>query len=120
MAKIAVVDDAPEAVDFISAILRSGGHQVIAFHDGSGLEEKLAAEMPDAVLLDIVMPLRNGFQILRSLKKASGTQALPVILVSSKGEPTDVAWGRAQGAADYLTKPFTAQQLLAAVSRVMR
>ncbi|HVT59228.1 MAG TPA: response regulator [Thermoanaerobaculia bacterium] len=120
MAKVAVVDDAAEALDLMARMLRAAGHQVVTYGDGNGLEEKLSAERPDMVLLDIVMPERNGFQILRSLKRGAQTKSLPVVLVSSKTEPSDIEWGKLQGADDYLTKPFTAQQLLASVSRFAR
>jgi twitching motility two-component system response regulator PilH len=119
MAKVAVVDDAAEVLALIGGILRAGGHQVVTYPDGIGLEEKLAADRPDVVLLDVVMPERNGFQVLRGIKKAPATRSLPVVLVSSKTQPTDVEWGKLQGADDYLTKPFTAQQLLASVERVL-
>jgi twitching motility two-component system response regulator PilH len=119
MAKIAVVDDAAEVLALIGGILRAGGHQVVTYEDGVGLEEKLAADRPDVLLLDVVMPERNGFQVLRSLKKAAATRALPVVLVSSKAQPTDIEWGKLQGADDYLTKPFTPQQLLASVDRLL-
>jgi twitching motility two-component system response regulator PilH len=119
MAKIAVVDDAADVLALIGGMLRAGGHQVVTYLDGIGLEEKLAAERPDVLLLDIVMPERNGFQVLRSLRKSPSTRSLPVVLVSSKREPSDVEWGKLQGADDYLTKPFTAQQLLASVERVL-
>ncbi len=119
MAKIAVVDDATEVLALIGGILRAGGHQVITYADGIGLEQKLAAERPDLLLLDIVMPERNGFQVLRSLKKDPATKELPVVLVSSKTQPTDIEWGKLQGADDYLTKPFTPRQLLDSVDRFL-
>jgi twitching motility two-component system response regulator PilH len=64
-----------------------------------------------------VLPERNGFQILRTLKRSATTRDLPVILVSSKREPTDIEWGKLQGAAEYLAKPFTAAELLQSVGR---
>jgi len=119
MAKIAVVDDAAEVLALIGGILRAGGHQVVTYANGVGLEAKLAADHPDLLLLDVVMPERNGFQVLRSLKKAPATRALPVMLVSLKAQAVDVEWGKLQGADDYLTKPFTPEQLLAAVDRLL-
>jgi len=120
MAKVVVVDDAAEVLDLIGGILRTGGHEVVTYLDGVGLEQKLAAERPDVLLLDIVMPERNGFQVLRSLKKDPAMRSLPVVLISSKNAPTDVEWGKLQGADDYLTKPFTPRQLLASVDRFLQ
>lgn len=117
MARVLIVDDAQEAIDFMAGVLRSAGHQVISSRDGHGLEETIERERPDLVLLDIVLPERNGFQVLRSLRRAEETRELPVILVSSKSEPTDVEWGMMQGATDYLTKPFSPEGLLGAIDR---
>ena len=119
MAKIAVVDDAPEVLKLIAGILEPAGHEVIALADGDGLEDRIQADPPHLVLLDVVLPGgRSGFQILRSLKKNEATRKLPVVLVSSKTEPTDVEWGRMQGADDYLTKPFSAEDLLGSIRRL--
>lgn len=118
MARIAVVDDAPEVLRLIAGILEGDGHEVIALADGDGLEGRVETDRLHLVLLDVVLPGRSGYQILRDLKRAPATRAVPVLLVSSKGEPTDVEWGRSQGADDYLAKPFTADELLARVRRL--
>jgi twitching motility two-component system response regulator PilH len=117
MSRILVVDDAREVIDFIAGVLRSAGHEVLADLDGVGVEARIARERPDLVLLDVVLPERNGFQILRALRRAEATRSLPVVLVSSKKEDTDIEWGMMQGATDYLTKPFTPDNLLAVVAR---
>ena len=72
------------------------------------------------LLLDIVLPRRNGYELLRSLKRNADTRTLPVVLVSSKNQESDRAWGRRQGADDYLGKPFTSDQLISTVSRHVR
>jgi twitching motility two-component system response regulator PilH len=118
MVKIAAVDDAPEVLKLISGILEPEGHEVIALSDGDGLEERVAADRVHLVLLDVVLPGRDGYQILRSLKRNEATRGVPVVLVSSKTEPTDVEWGRMQGADDYLTKPFSAEDLIQRVRRL--
>ena len=117
MAKVMVVDDALSDVKFMESIIRSAGHDVVAYTDGEGLEEKLASERPDVLLLDIVMPRRNGYDILRSVKRDARLRATPVVVVSSKNQPSDRAWGLRQGADDYVTKPFTSTELLAALGR---
>ena len=120
MAKVMVVDDAVSELRLMESILKSAGHQVLSFVDGDQLEDKCTQERPDLVLLDIVMPKRNGYEILRSLKKDERTRALPVVLVSSKNQESDRVWGKRQGADDYLPKPFTADQLLNMVGRFVR
>jgi twitching motility two-component system response regulator PilH len=120
MAKVMVVDDAMSEVKLMESILRGAGYQVVAYGDGEGLEQKVVAERPDVLLLDIVMPKRNGYEILRSLKKDTVTKSTPVVLVTSKNQASDEAWGRRQGADDYLGKPFTAEQLVGMVRRFVR
>lgn len=120
MAKVMVVDDAAADLKLMQSILEAGGHQVVAYQDGQALEEKVAAEQPSVLLLDVVMPARNGYEVLRGLRKDARTKGTHVIIVSSKNTDSDVAWGRKQGADDYLPKPFTQEQLLAAVGRLAR
>jgi twitching motility two-component system response regulator PilH len=117
MAKVMVVDDAYSELKLIESILRTAGHQVVTLIDGEALEERVTTEQPDVLLLDIVMPKRNGYELLRALKRNQLTKSMPVVLVSSKNQESDRAWGKRQGADDYLTKPFTSDQLLTTVGR---
>ncbi|HEV8641037.1 MAG TPA: response regulator [Methylomirabilota bacterium] len=120
MAKVMVVDDAYSDLHFMESILKSAGHEVVTYPDGEQLEEKVAVERPDVLLLDIVMPKRNGFDVLRGLRKDQRTKQTRVVVVSSKNQESDRAWGLKQGADEYLPKPFTAEQLLTAVRRFAR
>jgi twitching motility two-component system response regulator PilH len=120
MAKVMVVDDAYSDLKLMETILRSGGHQVVSLVDGEALEDKVSAERPDVLLLDIILPKRNGFELLRSLKRNERTRTTPIVLVSSKNQDSDRAWGKRQGADDYLSKPFTSDELLATVGRLAR
>ena len=117
MAKITVIDDSKATLDMLAAILRSANHQVTAYLKGSDVELAIASEQPDLILLDIVMPERNGFEILRALRRNSSTKDIPVILVSSKDQATDIQWGKRQGANDYITKPFSPEGILSTVSQ---
>jgi twitching motility two-component system response regulator PilH len=120
MAKVMVVDDAYSELKLIESILKSAGHQVVSFIDGDALEDKMSAERPDLLLLDIVMPKRNGYEILRALRRDERTKATPIVLVSSKNQDSDRAWGKRQGADEYLPKPFTSAELLTMVGRFAR
>jgi twitching motility two-component system response regulator PilH len=120
MAKVMVVDDAYSELKLMESILRSAGHEVVSLLDGDALEDKLSTERPDVLLLDIVMPKRNGYEILRALRKDARTKTTPVVLVSSKNQESDRAWGKRQGADEYLGKPFTSDQLLTMVKRFAR
>jgi twitching motility two-component system response regulator PilH len=120
MAKVMVVDDAYSELKLMESILKSAGHDVVCFPDGDRLEEHMLEERPDVLLLDIVMPNRNGYEILRSLKRDERTRSTPVVLVSSKNQDSDRVWGKRQGADEYLGKPFTAEQLVTVVRQFVR
>jgi twitching motility two-component system response regulator PilH len=120
MAKVMVVDDAYSELKLMESILRNAGHEVVTLIDGDALEDKVSLERPDVLLLDIVLPKRNGFELLRLLKRNEQTRTTPIVLVSSKNQESDKAWGKRQGADDYLPKPFTSDQLLTMVGRYVR
>ena len=117
MGKVMVVDDAFADLKMMESILKSAGHQVLTYADGDRLEDKLALELPDVLLLDVVMPKRNGYEILRRLKKDERTRHTPVVLVTCRNQDSDRLWGKRQGADEYVTKPFTAAELLTVVTR---
>ena len=112
-----VVDDADADLKLMESILKGAGHEVIACADGDQLEEKLATELPDVLLLDVVMPKRNGYELLRRVKKDERTRRTPVVLVTCRNQDSDRLWGTRQGADDYIAKPFTGAQLLSVVTR---
>ena len=117
MSKVMVVDDAQADRSMIESILKTAGHQVLTYSDGERLEENLATELPDVLLLDVVMPKRNGYELLRRLKKDERTRHTPVVLVTCRDQDSDRLWGKRQGADDYVTKPFTSAELLRVVTR---
>jgi twitching motility two-component system response regulator PilH len=120
MPKVMVVDDAYSELQVMETILRSAGYDVTTYLDGEQLEDRIVKEQPDIVLLDIVMPRRNGFEALRGVRRDERTKQARVIVVSSKNQESDRIWGMRQGADEYLAKPFTADQLLALVRRFLR
>jgi len=120
MPKVMVVDDAYSELQVMETILRSAGYAVLTYLDGEQLEEKIVKDRPDVVLLDIVMPKRNGFEALRGVRRDERTKQARVIVVSSKNQDSDRVWGMRQGADEYLAKPFTPDQLLALVRRFLR
>ena len=117
MSKVMVVDDAHADRALIETILRAAGHDVVAYADADGVEDTLAAERPDVLLLDVVMPKRSGYEILRRLKKDARTRHTPVVLVTCRNQDSDRMWGKRQGADEYLAKPFTSAELLTVVTR---
>jgi len=116
--KVMVVDDAPSDLRMMESILRSAGHDVVAYAHGERIEDEVAAHQPDLVLLDIVMPERNGYEILRALKKDERTKHTPVVIVTGRSQESDRVWSRRQGADDYITKPFASEELLTIVQKL--
>ena len=116
MAKILIVDDSASALSLLTDMLEEEGHSVWPCTKADCLEDRISGFLPDVILLDVVMPQRSGYDILRSLKKDDKTKNIPVIFISSKQEPSDVQWGLRQGAVDYITKPFTAERVLSAIA----
>ena len=110
--KVLVVDDSATDLQNLVEICSTAGYSVSTATSGTEAVEKVRNEMPDAVLLDVIMPGKNGFQACRDITSDPATQHIPVVLVSSKGEKTDRVWGEEQGARGYIIKPFTADQIL--------
>jgi DNA-binding response OmpR family regulator len=115
--KVLIVDDSPAQVKLIQGLLETEGYSHVALHDPKRVEETIAVENPNLILLDVVMPERNGFQVCRELKGSAKYNRIPVIMVTSKDAASDKFWGEQQGADGYLTKPFTREELLRAVRR---
>ena len=118
--KIVVVDDSQADLKLIEEYLKSAHHTVVSFSDAINLEDKLAKEKPDVVVMDIVMPGRDGFQACRDLKNDDRYKNVPVILCTSKGQESDKFWGQRQGANSYLVKPIKAEALLDAIKAALR
>jgi twitching motility two-component system response regulator PilH len=119
MSKIVVVDDSYAELQLIEGCLKAANHTVVYFPSSEKLEDKLANEKPDLIVMDVVMPGRNGFQACRDLKSDDRYKNIPIILCTSKGNESDKFWGQQQGANGYIVKPFKAEDLLAAVKKVM-
>ncbi|MCC6074403.1 twitching motility response regulator PilH [Pseudomonas sp. GCM10022188] len=118
MARILIVDDSPTEMYKLTAMLEKNGHQVLKAENGADGVALARQEMPDVVLMDVVMPGLNGFQATRQLTKDPETGHIPVIIVTTKDQETDKVWGRRQGARDYLTKPVDEETLLKTIAAV--
>ena len=114
---VLVVDDSPTGRHAAMHLLERRGYQVTTAVDGADALEKIAAAPPLLVVLDIVLPKLNGYEVLRQLKAADATRGIKVILVSSKSQESDRFWGLKQGADDYIAKPYQDEALLAAIKR---
>ena len=118
MARILIVDDSPSQPLGIQRIVEKLGHQSLTAEDGAAGVEVAKRELPDMVLMDVVMPNLNGFQATRTLSREATTRHIPVILVTTKDQDTDRMWGLRQGAKAYLTKPFSEDELAEVIERI--
>ena len=119
MARILIVDDSPSQLLGIQRIVEKLGHEFITAEDGAAGVEVAKRELPDMVLMDVVMPNLNGFQATRTLSRDATTKHIPVILVTTKDQDTDRMWGMRQGARAYLTKPFAEADLTDVIGRLL-
>jgi twitching motility two-component system response regulator PilH len=117
MPTILVVDDSPTELRLVTGALQRRGYDIVTATDGDEALAKAASARPDLIVLDVVMPKKNGFQVCRELKTAPETKDLKVLLLTSKNQPTDRFWGLKQGADEYMTKPFDEAALIAAVKK---
>jgi len=119
MAKVLIVDDSESQLFALTKIVEGAGHDVITAHNGEEGVEKAVAEVPDLILMDVVMPGLNGFQATRKISKQSSTSDIPVIFVTTKDQETDRIWGMRQGASAYITKPVNKGVLLEAMNKAL-
>ncbi|MGB3790434.1 MAG: response regulator [Phormidesmis sp.] len=117
-ATVLIVEDVASERELMSHYLRQGGYGVIAATTGREGLDKAIAQKPDVIVTDIVMPGISGFELCRQLKSLPETAAVPVVMCSSKGQTIDRMWGKRQGAAAYLTKPYTKEQLIETIRAV--
>ncbi len=116
---ILIVDDSPTQMRLMTTPLQGKGYRIITAADGEEALEKASQEHPNLMLLDIILPKKNGFQVCRQLKTTPETQDIKIIMISSKSQDSDRFWGLKQGADDYMTKPFEDDELLANIDKLL-
>ncbi|HEX7502772.1 MAG TPA: response regulator transcription factor, partial [Acidobacteriota bacterium] len=117
---IAVVDDEPDILELINLHLTRAGFAVKAFAAAKPLLQYLAKQLPDLLVLDLMLPDGDGLEICKSLKREPRTSALPILILTAKGEKPDIVLGLEFGADDYLVKPFSPPELVARVKAILR
>ncbi len=117
MAKILVVDDSVTAAKSVEMILSSEGHSLFFAVSGEEALERIKTETFDLIILDVVMPGKNGYQVCREIKSREESRKIPVIMLTTKGLDADRFWGVRQGADEYLTKPCEPEALKSAVHK---
>lgn len=111
-ATVLVVDDSPTETHILSTLLTKAGYRVVTAVNGQEAIEVTRLIHPDLILMDVIMPVLNGFQATRMLRRDVETADIPIIMVTTKDMQTDQAWGLRQGANDYLVKPVDRELLL--------
>jgi CheY-like chemotaxis protein len=119
MAKILIVDDSPTDIQYLKSVLQPLGHSLSFAMDGEEGEGMIKAEPFDLVILDVVMPKKNGFQLCRDIKKNEALKHIPVLILTSKDQDSDKLWGEKQGADFYLKKSGDAMDLLVAIKKLL-
>lgn len=118
--KILVVDDVRENVELLASMLEGKGYRVVTTTNGEEALEKVAQDQPDLILLDIMMPGTDGFEVCRRLKADPKTESIPIIMVTVLDELEDIEKGVEVGTDDFLTKPVNRLELLTRVKSLLR
>ncbi len=118
--KILVVDDERSIVRLVQVNLERAGYEIVTAYDGVEALEKVKDEMPDMVVLDVMMPRMDGFEVLKNLQADPRYQDIPVIMLTAKAQDADIFKGWASGVSSYLTKPFNPRELLVFVERIFQ
>ena len=113
--KVLVVDDSKTELMFMTDLLQKNGFSVRTAENADDAFKRLGEEKPDLILMDVVMPGQNGFQLTRAITRDPRFENVPVIMCTSKNQETDKVWGMRQGARDYIVKPVVADELLAKI-----
>jgi len=113
--KVLIVDDSRTEQMVLTDMLQRQGMQVRTASNGEEAMQRLAEDKPDLILMDVVMPGQNGFQLTRAISRDARFADVPIIMCTSKGQETDRVWGMRQGARDYITKPVNAAELFSKI-----
>ena len=119
-ARILVADDDPVTSRFVRSLLESEGFDVLVAEDGEQALRLAGEHHPDLILSDIVMPYRDGYEVLRAVRARRELSRVPVVILSMKDREEDIVRGLEEGAADYIVKPFNARELVARIRKQLR
>lgn len=119
MDEILVVEDSPTGLAITAHVLAGEGYQVLTAVDGEEAMRLAEERQPAAILLDVILPKVNGYQVCRQLKAKPETSHIPIVLITSKSKDSDRQWGIEQGADAFITKPFNSVELLRIIDQVL-
>lgn len=118
--KILIVDDDPSIVELLKIVLEDYGFKTVSAYDGEEAIEKIKKERPDLVLLDIMLPTKDGYFVLDEIKKMPEFKILPIVIISAKIREVDISFGIQKGATDYFTKPLDIDKLISRVKELLQ
>lgn len=119
MATILIIDDSPTDVRVFTTLLERAGHEVVAVNNAEDGIDRVRAELPDLVIMDVIMPGMNGFQATRTLTRDPVTSVVPIVMITTKSMETDRVWGLRQGARAFITKPVNEKELLTCINDLL-
>ena len=117
--RILLAEDDPVTARFVGSLLEEHGYQVVVAEDGDHALQIAAEAAPDLIVSDLVMPYRDGYEVLRALRNDPRFRAVPVVILSMRDREEDIVRGFEQGADDYVVKPFNARELVARVKKLL-
>ncbi len=117
--KILIADDEPSIVTAVEFLMRREGYEVSVARDGSEALERIESSRPDLVVLDVMMPQKSGYEICKRIREREDWRGIKIIVLSAKGRDAEVAKGLAMGADVYITKPFSARELMSRVKALL-
>jgi twitching motility two-component system response regulator PilH len=119
VANIFIIDDSPTDIRVFTTLLERAGHQVTAISTAEEGIERVRAELPDLIIMDVIMPGMNGFQATRTLTRDPVTAVVPIVMITTKSMETDRVWGLRQGARAFITKPVNEKELLSCINDLL-
>lgn len=117
--RILIVDDEDDIAFVLAQMIKSKGYEVERVSDGQTALDNINESAPDLIVLDVMMPGLNGYEVCRSLKESSQLKDIPVIMLTAKAQKSDITWGEEAGADLYITKPFENQEVIAAIKKLL-
>jgi two-component system alkaline phosphatase synthesis response regulator PhoP len=117
--KILIADDEPNILLSLEFLMKREGYDVIVVRDGQRALEAIARDHPDLVLLDVMMPIKSGFDVCQEVRATEGISDIPILMLTAKGRDTDIVKGMAMGATAYMTKPFSTREMVLRVRELL-
>jgi DNA-binding response OmpR family regulator len=116
--RVLIVEDEPNIVESLTFLLRRAGHDVVSVLDGDAALAHLRTHAPDVVILDLMLPRRNGFEVLKTIRAEPALRSVPVMVLTAKGQPQDRKRAEEIGVDAFITKPFSNREIVDAVRRL--